>query len=137
MIYKILAKPKNIKISATQVGGEWYDIGSFDQYLEAHEVLQTQNVIKHKNVLDKNNTLSGKIFIGEQDVKIDRLVAILNSVTVSMAALTSGALSPTRREKREPIEAASGVMAECCGTSSTSSKVRASRIAIERSPSGA
>jgi glucose-1-phosphate thymidylyltransferase len=70
---------KNIKISATQVGGEWYDIGSFDQYLAAHEVLQKQNVIKHKNVLDQNNTLSGKIFIGE-DCKITN--CILHDVIV-------------------------------------------------------
>lgn len=56
---------KNITVTATKVLGAWYDIGSFDQYLAAHEVIQKESVIKGAHVIDKKNTMSGKVFIGE------------------------------------------------------------------------
>ena len=52
-------------------------------------------------------------------------MASADSVTVSIAALTSGTLSRMLRVKRVETSTALGSTGECCGTSSTSSKVRA------------
>ncbi|MCF7918136.1 NDP-sugar synthase [Candidatus Gracilibacteria bacterium] len=52
-------------VLAAKVGGEWFDVGSFETYLEAHRKLQKQNLQKDKNVQEKGNLFSGKVFIGE------------------------------------------------------------------------
>lgn len=67
-------------VYAVEVGGEWFDVGSFETYLEAHVKLQSQSVkaplIKgggglvpktrsnNKSRHDQN-TYSGKVFIGD------------------------------------------------------------------------
>ncbi len=56
-------------------------------------------------------------------------MASSDSVTVSIAALASGTLSRMLRENRVDTSTCVGSTCECCGTSSTSSKVRA--VAIE------
>lgn len=56
---------KKATVLATEVRGDWYDIGSFDQYLSAHESLQTNPIITAENVTESGNTFSGKIFIGD------------------------------------------------------------------------
>ena len=50
-------------------------------------------------------------------------IAILSSVTVSMAALTTGVFSEMCREKRLLTLASPGRISEYCGMSRTSSKV--------------
>jgi hypothetical protein len=53
-------------------------------------------------------------------------MAIADSVTVSIAALSSGMLSDTRRESRVDTSASRGKKLEAAGTSSTSSNVKPS-----------
>lgn len=52
-------------IRSIHVRGEWFDVGSFDSYLEAHQTLQTSGIQKGTNVLEKGNTFSGKVFLGD------------------------------------------------------------------------
>lgn len=59
---------KGVSVSAVKVGGEWFDIGSFETYLEAHKSLQSEDVVLGKNVQEKNCTYSGKVFLGENVV---------------------------------------------------------------------
>ena len=56
---------KEVSISAVKVGGEWFDIGSFETYLGAHKSLQSKAVILGKNVQEKICTYSGKVFLGD------------------------------------------------------------------------
>jgi hypothetical protein len=57
-------------------------------------------------------------------------MAILLSVTVSIAELSSGMLSAIERVTRVVVSAVEGKTLEAPGTNKTSSKVRASRISI-------
>lgn len=59
---------KGVSVSAVKVGGEWFDIGSFDTYLGAHKALQSEAIIRGKNVQEKNCAFSGKVFLGENVV---------------------------------------------------------------------
>jgi glucose-1-phosphate thymidylyltransferase len=59
---------KGVSVSAVKVGGEWFDIGSFETYLGAHKSLQLKDVVLGKNVQEKNSTYSGKVFLGENVV---------------------------------------------------------------------
>ena len=52
------------------------------------------------------------------------------SVTVSMAADTSGMFRLIRRVKRVAVDTSSGKTSEAAGTSRTSSKVRPSRLTL-------
>lgn len=77
---ELLAKKKSV--FAEIVAGDWFDIGSFETYLEAHQKLQKQDLLTNppnplcqrenkKNVLKSreiNNKFSGKVFIGENCV---------------------------------------------------------------------
>ena len=56
---EFLAQGKDIY--AVEVGGEWFDVGSFDTYLEAHKTMQKSKIKNQKST----NTFSGKVFIGE------------------------------------------------------------------------
>ncbi len=56
---------ENKTVLAEKITGEWFDIGSFETYLEAHKKLQKENIKTSPNVIEKENTLSGKVFIGE------------------------------------------------------------------------
>ena len=57
-------------------------------------------------------------------------IAMRASVTVSIAALISGMLSAIVEVSRVRVSACAGSTSEAPGTSSTSSKVRASRSSI-------
>lgn len=59
---EFLAQGKDVY--AVEVGGEWFDVGSFETYLEAHIKLQSSNC-NLQNKVHLNNILSGKVFIGE------------------------------------------------------------------------
>ena len=62
-------------------------------------------------------------------------MAILASVTVSIAELTRGTLSRILRVSREEVSAVAGTMSEAAGNSRTSSKVRPSMaILVGSSP---
>jgi hypothetical protein len=63
-------------------------------------------------------------------------IASIDSVTVSIAALTSGTLSVMLRVKRVLTSTCAGTTCECRGTSRTSSKVRAVAMSVVRSMSG-
>lgn len=56
---------KGVPISAVKVGGEWFDIGSFETYLGAHKALQAEAIVRGKNVKEKNCRFSGKVFLGD------------------------------------------------------------------------
>jgi glucose-1-phosphate thymidylyltransferase len=56
---------KGIFVSAVKVDGEWFDIGSFETYLSAHKVLQTEAIVRGKKVREKNCRFSGKVFLGD------------------------------------------------------------------------
>ncbi len=67
------------KLSAVKVGGEWFDVGSFETYLEAHRKLQKEDLklaqsskLKTSSFAkatadrqNQGNKFSGKVFIGE------------------------------------------------------------------------
>ena len=65
-------------------------------------------------------------------------MASADSVTVSIAALTSGTLSLMFRVRRVETSTCVGSTVECCGTSRTSSNVNAvvSSVAVGRKVSG-
>ncbi len=54
---------KNIEILAEKISGNWFDIGSFETYLQAHKRLNK----KKENVIDgiiRNSEIVGKVYIG-------------------------------------------------------------------------
>lgn len=53
------------EVLAQVVAGEWFDVGSFETYLEAHVALQDRPLVKSKGVKESRNTFSGKVFLGE------------------------------------------------------------------------
>ncbi len=65
---EFLAKGK--KLLAVPVGGEWFDVGSFETYLEAHKRLQKEeNKIMQNSkckIQNEGNIFSGKVFIGDE-----------------------------------------------------------------------
>ncbi len=63
---ELLAQGKSV--FAEIVAGDWFDIGSFETYLEAHQDLQAKNLLSIGKSREKNNKYSGKVFIGENCV---------------------------------------------------------------------
>ncbi len=59
---------QGIPVSGLKVGGEWFDIGSFETYLGAHKSLQTKPVVKGENAKDKHCKFSGRVFLGENSL---------------------------------------------------------------------
>jgi glucose-1-phosphate thymidylyltransferase len=59
---------RGISVTAAKVGGEWFDIGSFETYLGAHKSLQEKPIIKGKNVKEKSCKFSGRVFLGDGSV---------------------------------------------------------------------
>jgi glucose-1-phosphate thymidylyltransferase len=55
----------NKKVYALPVGGEWFDVGSFETYLVAHKKIQKNSREIEANTLVKNTEISGKVYIGE------------------------------------------------------------------------
>jgi len=53
------------EVLARKVDGDWFDIGSFETYLGAHEQLQREPVLLGKSVKKSQNTLSGKVFLAD------------------------------------------------------------------------
>ncbi len=51
-------------VLATEVGGEWFDVGSFDTYLESHMALQHLPLLLGSGVRQSGNQFSGKVFLG-------------------------------------------------------------------------
>lgn len=60
---ELLAQKK--EILATTVGGEWFDVGSFESYLDAHQKLQTKDVQCGENRKEIQNEFQGKVYIGD------------------------------------------------------------------------
>ncbi len=56
---------KNIQVFATKIPGEWFDVGSFETYLEAHKKLQSTSLLINPNhrSIQSGNFFSGKVFI--------------------------------------------------------------------------
>ena len=59
---------RGVLVSAEKVGGEWFDIGSFETYLGAHKALQGESVVYGKNVQESGCEFSGRVFIGDNSV---------------------------------------------------------------------
>lgn len=55
---------RGIRVTAEKISGEWFDVGSFETYLQAHRALQKKPFVIAKNVSEKENQFSGKVFIG-------------------------------------------------------------------------
>ncbi len=53
------------QVMAVEIAGEWFDVGSFETYLEAHKKLQNQKSKIKSQKFIKGNTFSGKVFVGE------------------------------------------------------------------------
>ena len=53
------------EVIALPVAGEWFDVGSFETYIEAHKALQKKDVLLGEGVVHKKNIFSGKVFIGK------------------------------------------------------------------------
>lgn len=60
---ELLRKKKDIW--AHKVEGDWFDIGSFETYLEAHKKLQKDSFKKGKNLKTEENIFEGKVYVGE------------------------------------------------------------------------
>ena len=52
------------EVTAKEVEGPWFDVGSFETYLEAHKTLGTKKP-QVQGQVDKKSSLSGAVFIGE------------------------------------------------------------------------
>jgi glucose-1-phosphate thymidylyltransferase len=69
---------------ATLVDGEWFDIGSFETYLDAHQKLQEESLLIQGKSREKNNKFSGKVFIGEncliEDCKLHNVIIYPNTI---------------------------------------------------------
>ncbi len=55
-------------VLATEVAGEWFDVGSFETYLSAHTTLQHEPFKTGKNVENWNNKCSGRVYLGDNTV---------------------------------------------------------------------
>lgn len=53
------------EVLARVVAGEWFDVGSFETYLDAHRALQEPNLIQARDVEASGNVFSGKVYLGE------------------------------------------------------------------------
>lgn len=56
---------QGLEVTAAKVGGEWFDIGSFETYLGAHKALQAEKLVCGEGVVEKGNEFSGKVFLGD------------------------------------------------------------------------
>ena len=52
-------------VYAQKSQGSWFDVGSFDTYLEAHMTLQSVQTLRGKYTTESLNRFSGKVFIGD------------------------------------------------------------------------
>jgi len=52
-------------VRAVEAPGEWFDVGSFETYLEAHRELQSKLLIAGKRVRERENELSGRVYLGD------------------------------------------------------------------------
>ncbi len=59
---------QGISVSAAKVGGEWFDIGSFETYLGAHKILQTESVVRGQNIQESGCKFSGRVFLGDDSI---------------------------------------------------------------------
>lgn len=62
-IFPELLKEK-VKIDAYQTKGDWFDVGSFETYLEAHKILAENPENIDQTAHTKDNVYHGKVFIG-------------------------------------------------------------------------
>ncbi len=62
---------QGVEVTGARVGGEWFDIGSFETYLGAHRALQEKNIVQGENVFEENNVFSGKVFLGDDTEVVD------------------------------------------------------------------
>lgn len=53
------------EIIAHKVRGDWFDVGSFETYLEAHKKLQKEDFKKGHRVQKEHNIFQGKVYIGD------------------------------------------------------------------------
>ncbi len=60
---EFLASEENV--FGVPTGGDWFDVGSFETYLEAHRALQKKDLFIGKNVRQKENVFGGKVFLGD------------------------------------------------------------------------
>ena len=58
------------KVFGVPTAGDWFDVGSFETYLEAHRALQKKDLSLGKKVFQKGNVFSGKVFLGD-DCRIE------------------------------------------------------------------
>ncbi len=70
----VFLKSKGITITAKIHEGAWFDIGSFESYLEAHKSLQKEPQIFEKGAQVKNSELVGKVFLGENTIVEDSVL---------------------------------------------------------------
>ncbi|HEY5714099.1 MAG TPA: hypothetical protein VIT68_01990, partial [Candidatus Gracilibacteria bacterium] len=56
---------KDFEILCHESKGDWFDIGSFETYLQAHTHLQKQTLLEGQNIKQSENTFSGKVSIAD------------------------------------------------------------------------
>ncbi len=66
---------QNFSVLGSLVKGDWFDVGSYEAYLEAHKTLQKRSLKMDDTAVVKNCTFEGKVYIGAGSV-------IKNSVLV-------------------------------------------------------
>lgn len=66
------------KVTAYRTEGEWFDVGSFETYLEAHKTLQSEDFKSEANKMSAANTFAGKVYLGK-DVEV-RNCTVVDSI---------------------------------------------------------
>ncbi len=59
---------QNQTVKAFKAESDWFDVGSFETYLSAHQLLQDSAVKISKNTRESGNDFAGKVFVGENCV---------------------------------------------------------------------
>ena len=55
---------QNVPVFATEIKGDWFDIGSFQSYLDAHKSIQ-KTTLAGENFFQKNTLFAGKVSVGK------------------------------------------------------------------------
>ena len=59
---------QNFSVLGSIVKGDWFDVGSYEAYLEAHKTLQKKNLKVDSTAVVENCTFEGKVYIGAGSV---------------------------------------------------------------------
>jgi glucose-1-phosphate thymidylyltransferase len=73
-IFEHLIKHSKIPVSTHITKGNWFDIGSFEQYIQAHKKIQEKTLLSSKTATIKNTQTHGKVFIADNCIIEDSIL---------------------------------------------------------------